>query len=141
MIECNHYYSNATEYNYSDGLKVKKRPYGRPYTIVVHNLEIILTSTKMGGYFIWTKPVLFLPHLDFTVIPSEPAIITAVVISRNSPWSTTPSSEEIALAAARASLIGVYLQKITETSSRMVKNVYTRTIYQNKKKTFIFILS
>lgn len=46
-------------------------------------------------------------------------MITAVAMFKNRPWSTTPSSEEIALAAALASLIGSWTNYIN-----IVRNIY-----------------
>jgi len=40
--------------------------------------------------------------------PSDPAMITTSAMSMKSPWSTMPVSDAMALAAARASLIGCW---------------------------------
>ncbi len=44
-------------------------------------------------------------YLSLTVMPSDPAMMTEVAMSRNSPWSTTPSSARMAELAALASAI------------------------------------
>ena len=45
-------------------------------------------------------------HFSLTMTPSLPAMMQVVTMSRKSPWSTTPSNAEMALAAAYESLIG-----------------------------------
>lgn len=47
-----------------------------------------------------------LVYFSLTSMPFDPAMMTTVAMSRNRPWSTTPSKARMASEAACASLIG-----------------------------------